>query len=536
MSDKSRIWLLRSASWLMLLFAIGWTMLYIFKGFGNPQDPCYWLHKYRTLETGWLSIGTILVGGAWVRLFGAELIGLRVLAWLCVVVAIGLPYCCLLSRDERRANLHWLMLSYALMCYGAFQEFSPGTLTVPLLSLLWVLLALYRRREQSPGLAIALGAVAALAVFARFPNILVVPVLLAAMLIRQERVPSLHQWLDLLWMLLACALTAGVLYGVGYHLIVPTYVDPAMNSHHFGAMFTLLWEKGAMMVGMLLLWCGLMGVGYVASRRLPERWGRWREIVPGIAAGLIVGYYITFVPVMTQWYNFDVTYMVSAFCLLLALWSRQPTLLWGAAVLVVASLGTDTGWLKLFPAVLCLLPVAAVQFAPQWRRYIWPLALGFAITVMVRFHMNSIGSGNMQYADTQSTTSPYKGIYVRAEECQWMEQVVADYDSLSAQGPVWVVGREMHRIRQLTGCHAAYYNEFWSNIFDAVYTKKYRELIERDHPIVICSFAPGFKTKPQYKDGHSALEDMLREEGYSQIDRTQYKYIIYLPPHDTEIQ
>ena len=46
---------------------------------------------------------------------------------------------------------------------------------------------------------------------------------------------------------------------------------------------------------------------------------------------------------------------------------------------------------------------------------------------------------------------------------------------------------------------------------------------------MFCSFTPGFKTKPAYKDTQSAMENMLREDGYREIDRKKYKYMIYIP-------
>ena len=87
----------------------------------------------------------------------------------------------------------------------------------------------------------------------------------------------------------------------------------------------------------------------------------------------------------------------------------------------------------------------------------------------------------------------------------------------------------MHLMRAVTGCEAAKYNEFWSNIFDSVYMAKYRDIIEAEHPIVFCSFSPQFKTKPVYQDRESALENMLREQGYREIDRSKYRYMIYIP-------
>lgn len=83
-------------------------------------------------------------------------------------------------------------------------------------------------------------------------------------------------------------------------------------------------------------------------------------------------------------------------------------------------------------------------------------------------------------------------------------------------------------MRAVTGCEAARFNEFWSNIYDSVYTAKYREIIVAEHPIVFCSFSPQFKTKPEYQDQHSCFENMLLDEGYQALDRSQYKYMIYI--------
>ena len=148
---------------ILLAAALAYTLWFVFAGFGNHQDPLYWLYKYESLEGGWMAVGTLLTGGTIVRLFGAQFLPLRLFGWACVVAAISFPYCCLLNREQRRENLHWLAFAYLLMGYGAFQEFSPGTLSVLLLSALWV--------THSP---IVLG----LAVAARFPNILALLVLI----------------------------------------------------------------------------------------------------------------------------------------------------------------------------------------------------------------------------------------------------------------------------------------------------------------------------------------------------------------------
>jgi hypothetical protein len=237
----------------LLIAALAYTLWFVFAGFGNHQDPLYWLYKYETLQGGWMATGTLLTGGLFVRLFGARLLVLRLLGWLCVVSAIAIPYCCLLNKEQRRSNLHCLALTYVFMGYGAFQEFSPGTLSVLLLSLLWV------SAEKSPITnhqsqiltAILLG----LAVSVRFPNILALLVLIPLWKKRS------------LWNIPTAALTAGLIYLLGWWLITPAAADAAMNSHNLLPMLTKYWENGGKLVGFMLMAVGVLAIGRFSNLR-----------------------------------------------------------------------------------------------------------------------------------------------------------------------------------------------------------------------------------------------------------------------------
>jgi hypothetical protein len=199
---------------------------------------------------------------------------------------------------------------------------------------------------------------------------------------------------------------------------------------------------------------------------------------------------------------------------------------------MIATLGTDTAWLKLFPAVLCLLPVAATRYTPQMKRYLFIVLAVLSIVVVTRMTTNSVGQSNLTKVQSISTIAPYQGIAIRNAEQTRLEQYIADFDSLSnVQYPmsnILSMGQENHLMRAVTGCEAARFNEFWSNIYDSVYTAKYREIIRAEQPIVFCSFSPQFKTKPEYKDKESRMEQMLLEEGYQPIDRSKYRYMIYV--------
>ena len=121
--------------------------------------------------------------------------------------------------------------------------------------------------------------------------------------------------------------------------------------------------------------------------------------------------------------------------------------------------------------------------------------------VMVRHSTNSIGKNNLTEATTISAISPYRGIAITEAQDARINQYRADYDSLrlafsDERLEVLALGQENHLMRAVTGCEAARYNEFWSNIYDSVYTAKYQTIIEAERPIVFCSFSPQFKTKP----------------------------------------
>lgn len=510
----------------LLVVALAWTLWFVFAGFGNHQDPLYWLYKYQHLEGGWMAVGTLLTGGAVVRIFGAELLPLRLFGWLCTVSAIALPYCCLLDKEQRKKNLHWLALTFLLTGYGTFQEFSPGTLTVLLLSAIWVTASKSETGNLKSEIFTAI--LAGIAVSVRFPNILVLLVLIPLWKKRS------------LWCLPVAAVAAAMVYGIGALLVTPAPIDAAMTSHDLWPMVTKLWTNAGMLVCFLLLGIGVLAIG----KNLQSSISNLQSPLTGLIIGLALVLYIAYATQPAQWYNVEMTYLLSALCIVIAVAASKSEIinhkfeiLIGAAILIVATLGTDTAWLKLFPAVLCLLPVAAAQHATPMRRYLWWVLLPVTMMVMVRHSTNSIGKNDLTQATTISAISPYRGIAVTDAQEARIRQYKTDYEQLQSQilNPksetknILALGQENHLMRAVTGCQAARYNEFWSNIYDSVYTAKYRPIIEEEQPVVFCSFSPQFKTKPEYKDRQSTMERMLREMGYTEIARTTFRYTIYIP-------
>ncbi len=521
--------------WVLLLSALAYSLLWVVCGAGNPMDPFYWLTKYELLESGFMACGTIAIGHAWIALFGRTICSMRVLGWLCTTAAVALPYCLLLDREQRRRNIHWLGLTYWLVGYGSFQEFSPGTISVLLLSLTVVMLfdkAAYRGRWLVWGLLLAA------LVLVRFPNILVLPILLLYCcwpMLRGER-----PWTDLLRdrrreLLLGIGCGA-LLYGlglVGWYYGMHHAVAAPMARHTVLRMLQDMWKNGFRLVADISLWAAFAYVLSQTGREMREVW-RW---LIAIAAGGAMLYYVFYAFAANQWYNMDQIYLISSLVLLVAIvlyaQRERHTLPMSAVVfplliMSVASLGTDMGLMKLFPALLCLLPwwAAYVYWACRQRYVLLAMAVITPLFV-VRFSTNAIGRHDIFRENTWGQTDVMRFTRISDLDNEQMEQIVSDYETYSALAPVYAVGDKLHMVRALTHCHAPVKNEFWSNIFDPVYTKWYSELVGREHPVIFCTFSPSFKTKPEYKDKHSRLEQMLLDSGYTAIDRSEYKYMIY---------
>ena len=295
-----------------------------------------------------------------------------------------------------------------------------------------------------------------------------------------------------------------------------------------------LGENGYRLIAGIALWGAFAYALSLTRRPMHEAW-RW---LIAIAAGGLMLYYVVYAFSASEWYNLSQQYMISSLVLLVAIVlcaqherHELPMLAVGFSLMImsVATLGTDMGFMKLFPALLCLLPwwSAYVQW-PARQRYVLMAMAVITTLFVVRFSTNAIGRHNIFLENTWGQTDIMRYTRISDTENAQMIQLVADYETYSGLAPVYAVGDKQHMVRALTHCNAPVRNEFWSNIFDPVYTKWYSELVGREHPVIFCMFSPSFKAKPEYKDMHSRLEEMLLDSGYTAIDRSEFKYMIYV--------
>ncbi len=521
-------------SWGLLFSALAYSLLWVVCGGGNIKDPFYWMAKYSALESSWMTCGTIAVGYLWMLLFGKTIFSLRVLGWLCTTVAVALPYVMLLDKEQRRANLHWLGLTYWLVGYGSFQEFSPGTLSVLQLSALMCMLVSEKHSSVNGNHSMVIGLIIATLVLIRFPNILAVGVL-AVWYVWRFREEGLKT--NFLKQAAIGIGTAAVVYAMGivcWYYCMNHGTTAPVAQHTIEKMVQMMGENGYRLVADVALW-GAFGFGLWLAGRAQKAVWQW---LIAVATGGLMLYYVIYAFPASQWYNIDQSYLIVSLVLFLAvvlIYQRGKhdlpmSELWLSLLMMsVASLGTDTGWLKLFPALLCLLPwwASYVQW-PCRQRYVLTAMLIITTLFVVRFSTNAIGRHNIFKENTWGQTSIMHLTRISDEENARMLQMEKDYAIYSRQGKVYGVGDALHMFRAMTRCEQPVRNEFWSNIFDPVYTKWYSELVGKEHPIIFCFYSPTFRTKQEYKDKESKVEVMLRDSGYTVVDRSEYQYMIYV--------
>ncbi|MCQ2076355.1 MAG: hypothetical protein MJZ20_04875 [Bacteroidaceae bacterium] len=524
-----------------IVFSIAFTFLFVVAGFGNHMDPFYWMGLCEEYHTGFMTIGAIALGSAWIHVFGASVFTMRLLGWLLSIAALAIPYCCLLTKEQRTQNLHWLAICYCLLGYGVFQEYSPGTLSVFLCSVLATFWILYLRDRRW---IYAVPLVVAMAIVTRFPNVVV---LLFLSMILPIYGAIKHQESKLIIvdesiLLLGSILFTGLLYfllGVDMSLsgFTEGFSSQASGDHALSLMIMTLINKGMN----ILLWVAIilaMGFLYYRVGKFKSKWLCWGlSLVLAILLGLFLYYTFSW----KDWYNMKLHYFLSSITIAIAIYviiqsakTKNPLGIFVAisflCVGCVVPLGSDTAWLKLFPIYLCFIPIMVGLYMNHlsWIKYLYPSMVVLCGFVMITYCFNPIGSKSLFQGKVFGTQSLYHHIFIPKYADDYLNQLSADFDEYGAKDNTIVVGDGAHLFAQLTGAQTLHKYGFWSNIDDSAYVSMTEPCILENRPVVFCMHTPWFI----YKDDHigeSLLENKLRDAGYTEIERKTQLYMIYLP-------
>ena len=526
----------------LLALSLAFTLVFVFVGFGNHMDAFYWMDLIARRDFQLMACGTIALGSVWTQVFGLSIVSLRCLAWLCCATAIALPYVCLLDSRQRRDNLHWLALAYLLMGYGTYQEYSPGSLSMLALTATAVVWMKYRNNRRWVWL---LPVVMSIAIAARFPNVLLL--IAVPLLIVLDAWAQHKSWqrvgTDLLILLAGTGLLTCGIYAMLTDLFsggsmaqsVGAYAD---DSHSFGTMITTVWDKAiypfrkmvVLTIAGVLLW----GISFLRSRA-------WRIAADCLVALAMTGYIVAKCPI-DEWYNNPLNYLLAALVIVPTLFLSIRALIQRdyATALAFVSLifigaiepmGSDTGWMKLFPMYIVFVPYVFTHFTfcrSQQPFVLVPIVM-YALTVFV---CNPIGVDPLYQCKVQREEPVLKRIYMSEQRSNYIDRLLSDYAAFSEQGEVFVMGDGLHLMHALTGC-AKHYNQFFALRDKPEFVAQQMAYIAVHQPVVMFVYTPEF-IYPTKGHGNSLMEQQLLDNGYSRIARTEDTYYVYVPTKTQE--
>lgn len=158
-----------------LLAAFLYSVNFVFWGAGfSLIDGSFWMNKAEYYKFEFLNVFSVFLEKTWFDTFGRSVVSFRFLSWFCATIAMILPYVCLQNRKSMWQNLSFLTVGFLL--YRTAGNFDSDSTTLLFLSILTILLIKYIQNKNKFYILL-LSLFSALASSARFPNILIVPLI-----------------------------------------------------------------------------------------------------------------------------------------------------------------------------------------------------------------------------------------------------------------------------------------------------------------------------------------------------------------------
>lgn len=404
----------KTIKFIAFLLAFAVSLSFVFWGRGS-MDPYYWLSVYAKPSSYGLSVGTWVIGHYWCESFGYTILSIRILGWICCTSAMLVPFFSLNSKEERSCPPYWwsLVIAILLMGYGTFNEFSPGTLTFLLLSVNATCFILWNRTKKKLFLYV-LGVTTSLCVFCRFPNVLILFIIALFLLAypffddKKEGSRLKRGVIDTLTytLVLLCSYYLLFVLFTGSLDIFSYYADAfslsSTGTHSVDSMFIRLFNG----FNEIIIDCGLVFVLSWLSYYVNSIPRRNVKILTWFLSFVLMAYLLRQNIGTHQWYNQRLHIFTSSLSILLTLsyvrkmFDKKKSkeglaVLFALFMLMVAPIGSDTGWLKLFPSVLIMVPILLPQCNGFWKNHVAiSLAFLFCMYACVCYANNNISKGD----------------------------------------------------------------------------------------------------------------------------------------------
>lgn len=521
---------------LLLIGSLFYTLVFVVAGTGYTWDSTYWMDLYVAydISTSTICLGTMALAHGWIYLFGNTLFSMRLLSWLCVVGGIALPYLCLLDNAAKKANLHYLALAFCLMGGGTLQEFNPYSISVLLvaaIAVVWV------KNLEDRRWVLAIPLITAMAIVARFPNIVVVAVLAVVAIGNGiiERFSVKRILVEVIWLVFGTVVFAFIMFellGCHFSDVVLSFSNSATGSHSMDSLIKVLLDTGidvVISVSIVFLF------GWLAVKS-DDNWPSWAKVLSYILLMLGLLYVLIQLCIKRFGYPF---YMVSALTLVIALivsigslgkrdWRTVLSFLALPLMGFVVPLGSDVGWWKLFPMLLCFLPyfLAEGHVEQALKRKVSVLLVEMAFFLMIFYVTNPIaGNSSLMKARAFGVAKFYQYTLVTKAENRKIQQYLDDFQKYGKSGNTIAIGNGCHMFNQV--CQLSPYTlTFWENVNEQEYVVKNLPFVKEHRPVVFLFINDGAFFE---RTGKSLFEKEVELLGYNCVDRSDWEYLIYVP-------
>lgn len=517
----------------ILLFSVLFTFLFVFLGESNNSDFYYWLNMYVNRDLQTMTFGSVLISHWYGNFFGFTVFSFRFLAWLLCVISLLMPFFFIIPRVERRNHIYSLSISFFMLGYGCFQELSPGTYSVFFISLYICLLWKYYCSQSIVYLTF-MSIVSTIAVICRFPNILLIPatsffIVNYYLCYNKSKIVIYH----------------AVIYTVITLLFVAfCYLMSELLFHNFSRNIALEINSGSHGIKSLihLLYANVKHIIFYTSIIFVYLYFLfdvkidtvWKSALYNLL--LVVVFVILFFTElkMHRRYNMNLHYFISSISIATVIFyifyyktHDVKKLCLSIIILLVGSIvpmGSDTHWLKLFPILLCFLPVLCwlVQMPIITSvRNIYSVIFVFLVFCVGTYVINPIDGVPLYKNVILCKDGLLKYTFQQQITCDKIKQMQQSFLQYGIKSNSIAYGWGAHMFNCINDLKRAPYQNFWCEFNDSVFIENNKKYIVRHRPIVFCIDEDA---------GHTLFDDMMRELSYKMvvIDKC---FMVYLPLH-----
>lgn len=493
------------------VISICYSISFLFLSLGFGRDTFYWISKISLYNESFMVVGTLWLGYVWTILFGDSLLSVRVLSWIISESSLLLFYFVLMPKTKWLTKLPLLSTAIILMGSGSqFFEFSPTSVTVLLLSIIAIIVIKYIQTNLRKYLYLC-AMVSSFAIACRFPNIVCI-IMVGAIIVLNDY-SAKNSIKKIITNIFIYTITTFILYYIimvmfinsfdVFGFMINSFKQASSGSHSMSVMIGTLQRYFILLFNYIALF-----FFFGATLKLYK--SNDKNIIKLFFTGcLCVLFIFLFVKSVGfhKWNNIQLYYFLSAISISLIIYfiisgieqnnSRKTyTMLSMLLIGIVAPLGSDTGWYKLFPMFVVYLPILLYDLYSSINKNAYSLLMSLHGIILlfttICYIANPITPSKTPIPLWKNTIysnhNKLKGIFITPNDNKRIDDYVSDYNKYSENNNNTAIYGSMDPYTMIYICNQ--YNnkaisiDYSTDFDDNVFVDKNDAMIKKDKPTI----------------------------------------------------